>query len=189
MALRDFPKITITGDLGSGKSAVSRILQAELGFEVFSTGKVQREIAAKYGMSTLELNRYAETHREIDDEIDDYSRALGHRDQSLIVDSRLAWHFIPHSFKVFLQVDPDVAAARIMGDQGRTSEAYPDQETCKAMILQRKALENSRFLELYNVDCGDLSQYDYVADTTNLSPDQVAQQILIMYRSWLRAAQ
>lgn len=187
--MRDFPKITITGDLGSGKSAVSRILQAELGFEVFSTGKVQREIAAKYGMSTLELNKYAESHREIDDEIDDYSRALGRREQSLIVDSRLAWHFIPHSFKVFLKVDADVAAARIMGDSGRTSEAYPDQATCKAMILERKALENSRFLELYGVDCSDLSQYDFVADTSACTPDQVTQQILAGFRSWLRATE
>ncbi len=185
MATR-FPKITITGDLGSGKSAVSRILQSELQFEVFSTGKVQREIAAKYGMSTLELNQYAKAHREIDDEIDDYSRALGLRDQSLIVDSRLAWHFIPHSFKVFLKVDPDIAAARIMGDSGRTSEAYPDQETCKAMVLQRKSLENSRFLELYGVDCGDLAQYDLVLDTSELSPDQVAHQIMTMFRSWSR---
>ena len=44
------PKITITGDLGSGKSVVSHSLRQELGFEIYSTGKVQREIAARYGI-------------------------------------------------------------------------------------------------------------------------------------------
>ncbi|MDJ0842064.1 MAG: dephospho-CoA kinase, partial [Acidobacteriota bacterium] len=111
-----YPKMTLTGDLGSGKSAVSRLLEADTGYPIYSTGKIQREIAAKHGMTTLELNKYAETHREIDDEIDDFSRNLGKRDESVIVDSRLAWFFIPNSFKIYLKVDPDEAVNRIMGD-------------------------------------------------------------------------
>ena len=45
-----------------------------MGFEIYSTGKVQREIAQRYGMTTLEFNEYAETHLEIDDEIDALAR-------------------------------------------------------------------------------------------------------------------
>lgn len=36
--------ITITGNLGSGKSSVAKILQ-EKGYEIFSTGKVFRQLA------------------------------------------------------------------------------------------------------------------------------------------------
>ncbi len=85
-----FPKISITGDLGSGKSAVSRLLQRETGFEIFSTGKIQRDIAAQRSMTTLELNKYSEAHPEIDEEIDNFSRNLGVRGASVIVDSRMA---------------------------------------------------------------------------------------------------
>ena len=179
-----FPKLTITGDLGSGKSAVSRLLQKATEYEIFSTGKIQREIAAKHGMSTLELNQYALTHPEIDDEIDDFSKRLGQKQASCIVDSRLAWFFIPHSFKIFLSVDPEVAARRILGDTGRRSETYISLEQAKLKIQARKALENSRFLDLYGADCADLSHFDIVVETSNLTPQAVAEKILQAFSQW-----
>ena len=48
--------ITLTGNLGSGKSTLSKILEAEYGYEIFSTGKVIREIAKEHGLSVLEMN-------------------------------------------------------------------------------------------------------------------------------------
>lgn len=184
MASSKYPKITITGDLGSGKSAVSKILRERLGFDIYSTGKMQREIAAKYNMTTLELNKYSETHPEIDEEIDNFSKGLGDREESLIVDSRLAWFFIPHSFKLYLKVDVDVAAQRIKGDTGRTSEAYADLETAKRDILKRKALENSRFLSLYNADCANMNNFDLVVDTSQMTPDAVATLIINAFKAW-----
>lgn len=184
MAPKKFPKITITGDLGSGKSAVSRLLRDRLGFPIYSTGTMQREIAAKHGMTTLELNKYAETHPEIDEEIDNFSRDLGTRETSVIVDSRLAWFFIPHAFKLYLKVDVDEAARRIMGDTGRTSESYPDLETARRDILKRKALENSRFLSLYNADCADMNNFDLVVDTTHMAPQAVADLIVAAFKAW-----
>lgn len=181
---KTYPKLTITGDLGSGKSAVSKILKAETGMEIYSTGTMQREIAAKHGMTTLELNKYSETHPEIDEEIDNFSRDLGKRDESLIVDSRLAWFFIPHSFKVYLKVDLAEAARRVLGDTNRKSEAYSDLESAKSAIAERKSLENSRFLSLYNADCADMDNFNLVVDTTDLKPETVANLIIEAFKAW-----
>ena len=41
--------ITITGRLGSGKSTVCRILADKDGYEIYSTGKIHRQIAAEKG--------------------------------------------------------------------------------------------------------------------------------------------
>jgi cytidylate kinase len=49
-------------------------------------------------MTTTELNKYSETHPEIDAEIDSTFKSLTNS-ENLIVDSRLAWFFIPNSFK------------------------------------------------------------------------------------------
>ena len=49
--------IAINGQLGSGKSELCKRLEEEYGFDVFHTGKIQREYAAELGISTLELNR------------------------------------------------------------------------------------------------------------------------------------
>ena len=91
--------ITITGDLGSGKSTVAKLLQERLNYDYIYTGKIQRMIADRYNMSTVELNKYAETHPEIDAEIDSTFKSLNNS-TNLIVDSRMAWFFLPHAFKI-----------------------------------------------------------------------------------------
>ncbi|MBO5847261.1 MAG: (d)CMP kinase, partial [Bacteroidales bacterium] len=53
--------ISITGDLGSGKSSVAKILCQDLGFEYFSTGSLQRKLAAEKGMNTLDMNKFSES--------------------------------------------------------------------------------------------------------------------------------
>ncbi len=178
------PKITITGDLGSGKSVVSKALRASLGFDIYSTGKVQREIAARYGMTTLELNQYAETHPEIDDEIDGVFVQLNGLPEGLIVDSRLAWFFMPESFKVFLSVPVEVAAARIMGDVARKREKYSDLEHAIEDLSARKDSENKRFREKYGADCTNMNNFDLVIDTSKFTPEEVAGEIVASYTQW-----
>ena len=176
--------ITITGDLGSGKSTVSNLLRERLNYNYVYTGKIQREIANKYNMTTLELNKYAETHPEIDEEIDSMFKSLN-ESTDLIVDSRLAWFFIPKSFKVFLKTDLLVSANRISEDNQRKNEKYASKEEAANEILARKASENKRFLELYGVDCSDLSNFNLVVDTSFITPEEVAGIILEAYISWL----
>ncbi|MCX8480689.1 MAG: cytidylate kinase family protein, partial [Sediminibacterium sp.] len=62
--------ITITGDLGSGKTTVAKKLCEILHYTYFSTGKIQREIAAQRKTNTLNLNYIAENDSSIDEYID-----------------------------------------------------------------------------------------------------------------------
>jgi len=176
--------ISITGDLGSGKSTVSNILLERLKYEYVYTGSIQREIANRYNMTTLELNKYAETHPEIDDEIDSTFKSLSGA-TDLIVDSRLAWFFIPTSFKVFLKTDVTVSASRISGDRQRGSEKYSSKEEAVKKIAARKASENKRYMELYGADCSDLNNFNLIIDTSFITPEEVANIILTEYNTWL----
>jgi CMP/dCMP kinase len=178
-----YPKISLTGDLGGGKSHLSRLLSEKLGYPIVSTGHIQREIAAKYGMTTLELNEYTRTHPEIDDEIDGRVAELAESAQSLIFDSRLAWHFAPHSYKVYLKVDPDEAARRIFRDQ-RCSENYETVEDAKQKILARRQSELQRFREYYDIDYADLNNYDIVVNTSHLPPAEVCELIVRSFEKW-----
>ena len=171
-------KITITGDLGSGKSAVSRILCERTGFQYVSTGNIQRQLAREYGVDTLELNRRADTDPSIDEQIDGIFIALGNDPENYVVDSRMAWFFLPKSLKVYLQADVHVAAARILSDPNRNSEQYQSIDEAVEKILARKQSENARFLLKYKADCGNLSNFDLVIDTTTIKPDAVAAIIL-----------
>ena len=171
-------KITITGDLGSGKSAVSKILCERTGFEYVSTGRIQRQLAQELGLDTLEMNRRADTDPTIDQRIDGIFVDLGKDPNGYIVDSRMAWFFLPDSFKVYLQTDVTVAAERILNDPTRKSEEYETKEEAVQKILARKQSENARFLAKYGADSTNLHNFDLVLDTTHRSPERVADLIL-----------
>ncbi|MDR2681283.1 MAG: cytidylate kinase family protein [Tannerella sp.] len=172
--------ISLTGDLGSGKSTVSSILCDRLKYDYIYTGEIQRRIAAKYNMTTTELNKYSETHPEIDREIDSTFKSLNDS-ENLIVDSRLAWFFIPASFKVFLKTNLFVSAERIAGDTKRKSESYESKEDAAYHIIARKTSENKRYGDLYGADCSNLNNFDMVVDTSFVEPERVAGIILEAY--------
>jgi cytidylate kinase len=64
--------ITISGLPGTGKTTVARLLEKRLGLRYVYSGEIFREMAKKYKMSLEEFSEYCETHREIDEELDQY---------------------------------------------------------------------------------------------------------------------
>ena len=176
-------KISLAGDLGSGKSTVSKILIDRLGAEYYSTGAIVRSIAEKHGMTVTELNIYMETHPEIDTEIDDGLVALSDVDKLLIIDSRMAWHFTKGTFKVYLSTDIETSALRIM-NANRVGEHASTLEDTILETRQRRESEKKRYLTQYNVNIKDLSNYDLVVDTTVATPEQVAECIISSFAAW-----
>jgi cytidylate kinase len=174
-------RISITGELGSGKSTVAKALVTALNVEFFSTGGFQREMAAKLGITTLELNHRADVDPTIDDEIDGRTKSLGRSGKSFIIDSRLAWRFLPGSFKVFLVCPPNIAAGRIMGQQ-RVSETYTSPEDATRQLMERQNSERLRFLKTYDAKQGHYRNYDCVIDTSQAVPEQVTQAVIDGFR-------
>ncbi|MDR1796487.1 MAG: AAA family ATPase [Clostridiales Family XIII bacterium] len=177
-------RITLTGDLGSGKSTVAKELHSAYGLSLFSTGAIQRGIAVEKGMTTFELNKYAETHPEIDARIDGELAALSDRDEDMAIDSRMGWHFVRGTFRVFLTADETVAAGRVAGDARGPAETYESIEDTILSLRGRKASENFRYAEKYGVDCFDMNNYDCVVDTTAITPEQAAAHIMAQYEAW-----
>lgn len=171
-------KITITGDLGGGKSAVSRLLCERTGYEYISTGRIQRQLAQEMGIDTLEMNRRADSDPTIDQRIDGIFVELGKDPKGYVVDSRMAWFFLPESFKVYLQADVRIAAARILSDPTRNSEQYRNIDEAVEKITARKQSENARFLKKYGADSTNLANFDFVVDTTKYTLEEVAELIL-----------
>lgn len=176
-------KISLAGDLGSGKSTVAKILIEALGAEYYSTGGKVRAIAERMGMTIGELNVYMETHPEIDKEIDDALVDLGQLDETYVIDSRMAWHFTPNTFKVYLSTDIETASLRIMR-AGRSCEQSSTLEETIDCTRRRRASERKRYGEKYGVDICDLSNYSLVVDTAHTTPEEVAGVILSCFERW-----
>jgi predicted cytidylate kinase len=167
-------RISIAGDIGSGKSTVAKAVAARLGVEPLSTGGIQRQLAAARGINTLELNRLAETDPSIDQQIDDYLRALP--PGPLVVESRMAWHFVADTTRIFLYILPTAAAQRILG-ASRSDESYRHAEEAIARLRERRESEIHRFQKYYGVDIGNLRNYDFVIDTTHVGVDRIVEAI------------
>lgn len=176
-------KISLAGDLGSGKSTVAGILIERLKAEYYSTGAIVRSIAAKKGMSVVELNRYMETHPEIDHEIDEGLKELSSLDKMLVIDSRMAWHFTKDTFKVYLSTDAQTSALRIM-NANRAGEHNSTLEDTVNDTLARRNSEKKRYMEQYGVDIKDLSNYSLIVDTSVALPEEIASLIIEEFELW-----
>ncbi|MBI1327123.1 MAG: AAA family ATPase [Alphaproteobacteria bacterium] len=167
-------RITITGDPGSGKSTFARNVAEKLGCQLITTGNMFRELAAKKGITVTELNQLAESKKEIDDYVDNFLRDLNNNKEDLILDSRMAWHFVQDAFKVRLSVDPEIAIDRISSDdQTPLREKFPDLATATQQVVDRKASEVTRYARVYGVDISCAENFDLVIDTSLISPHDV----------------
>lgn len=176
--------ITITGELGSGKSSVCSLLNKKLGYEIEYVGSILRQLAQEYGMTTNEFNKYIEQHPEIDNQLDERVAEMGRQGLLRIYDSRLAWHFIPTSFKIYLYVDVDVAAKRILGDKNRVNESHESLDEAKNRIVERRASEIVRYRNLYNVTLDNFDNYDLVINTGNATVEEIVEIILECYEAY-----
>jgi cytidylate kinase len=173
--------LTVTGDLGSGKSHLCRLLSGILNYKVISTGGIQRQIAEELNLTTLELNKLSETTPDIDHRIDSNIIALA-GSRELICDSRLAWHFLPQSFKICLRVAIRVAAQRVLNDGKRSGESYQSVEESMAALQARRQSEIQRFRSMYQVEIDRLEHFDLSIDTSDASPEAIAALILSRIR-------
>jgi cytidylate kinase len=181
--------ITIGGKPGSGKSTISKRLAATLGYKHFSSGDLFRAIAREKNISVDAINLLAESDPSIDEAVDAKLRELGETEDEIIIDSRMAWHWIPHSFKVYLQLDLAIAADRIYN--AKNTERRESEETATsvreyhAQLETRLESEAKRYMTLYQQNPYDPDHYDLVVDTYEHNPDQVEEIVLREYRAWL----
>ncbi|MGI6167296.1 MAG: cytidylate kinase family protein [Eubacteriales bacterium] len=159
--------ITITGKTGSGKTTISHLIANELGYERYSTGEYQREIANKLGVNMVEMNAIMKDNITYDHLIDKTVERISREraGDNLIFDSRMAWHFVHDSFKIFVTIDPAVAGQRVFANP-RNEEPYKSPEDAATQLTLRSDAENIRFRTIYGVDNFDYANFDLIIDTT-----------------------
>lgn len=181
--------ISITGKLGSGKSTICGIMKDRYGYEIFSTGVINREYARRLGITTLELNKRLKDDPTLDREIDSLVTKISieRKDDQLIFDSRMAWHFAVNTFKIFLTIDPMEAARRVMLNQRGEEERYTDVNDACEKLVERSTVERARFLDIYNQDYYDYSNFNLVVDTTRRSPDEIVDIIMAVFEEYQKS--
>lgn len=181
--------ITITGKPCSGKGTVAKEFCKEYNFEYVCTGDMFREHAKKLGYDNI-LTFQEEDPRvkEVDKIVDNTIEELGRTkiNNNIVIDSRLAWHFIPNSFKVFIDVNPTVAGQRLL-QANRETEKTTSLDDAIKKLETRWQVENDRYWELYKTNNLNPNNYDFIIDSSNLTPKQIMKKIYSKYKKFINS--
>ena len=181
--------ITICGGLGSGKSSTAKEVAKILGFRHFSSGDFFREVGLELGLSINEINKRAEVDPEIDRRTDEKLRNMRNAEK-IVIDSRTAFHWIPESFKIYLDLSPQIAKTRILKNlqdnklRAQSEQASSEEEVYQKM-KERFESEQKRYWDLYKINNTNKSQYDLVVDTNKNNLKQVVDIIIREYKNWI----
>lgn len=138
----------------------------------------------------FQANLAAEGEKEIDHLVDNKLKTLGEQEDHMVIDSRMAWHWMPYSYQVYLDLDLVVAAERIiesLDDARLEAEEIPKNPEEYATRLQdRLDSEIRRYQNLYQVNPYDPNNYDLVVDTALNGPESVQQKIIDGFNNWIK---
>ncbi len=171
--------ISFNGQEGSGKSTISLMVADKFGFSHYYMGQIFRDMAKEKGMTLPEFRKICDADPSFDRKVDDYLIKLSKEQESFVIESRTAWHFIPQSLKIYLKVDSKVAAERIFkglsekNNRGNEDKNLNTVENIQKSILQRRKEDSERYFSLYNIHQDDEKNYDFVLDTTKLNIEEV----------------
>jgi cytidylate kinase len=106
----------------------------------------------------------------------DRIRATSSQGMNVVADGRLTGQMLSRegvqAFKVWIDADIGVRSQRIAGrDRIGADEAL-------RRIEKREEVERKRYSSIYGIDLDDLSAYDLVIDSSDLTPGEVLERIV-----------
>ena len=181
--------ITICGSLGSGKSSTAKEIAKILGFKHFSSGDFFRQVGLELDLSINEINKRAETDSKIDEMTDQKLRDLRNTEK-IVIDSRTAYHWIPESFKVYLDLPQEIAKNRILNSLKENplrqqSEKVSTVEDVYKKMQERFESEQKRYWDLYKINNKDKSNFNLIINTNKNNLGEVVGIIVAEYKKWL----
>lgn len=182
--------ITIGGLPGSGKSTVKRILSEKLGYDTFSTGDFVRDLAFERNMTLEEFNELVKHDKSLDLLIDERLKHIEASEDCYIIDSHLAFHFVPSAFSVFLAISPEQSAKRIFNDAYSPSRIKSGDTMLtleEAYERTQKRIENhlERYRKHYGINPYNETQYLLTINTEEKAPELVAHIIYTEFLAWI----
>ena len=175
--------ISISGKPGSGKTTLANNLAKKLKMKEYYMGRIRREMAKERGITLNELDKLGEESGFTDIPIEEYIKKLGEEEDNFIIQSRTAFHFIPDSIKIFLDVNLKEGTRRIMEEQKKSNKArnedlYKGLKDAKKKIRERIKSDIKRYKKYYKIEPYDTKNYDFVLDTTKLTISKVMDKVL-----------
>lgn len=170
------PLIAVAGLPGTGTTTLCRILSARLNLPHVYAGQFFRQMAKEKEMDLVQFGEYAEKHAEVDQQLDARMIEVARRRGVILEGRMVAWQLQQADaggLKVLLEAPEPVRAKRVAGREGIT-----DIEAVMTENRHREASEAKRYREYYGFDPNDPRHYDLVIDSSDKTPEQVADVVI-----------
>lgn len=169
--------VSVSGAIGAGKSTISKKLAEKLDWPRYYVGGMRRQKAQERGMTLAEYNKLGETDPSTDLEVDRYQEELGKKEDNFIIEGRTSWYFIPHSLKLYFDVEEEEGARRVfreMQEKNERNEGEKPESVEKVLEKNREriASDKERYHKYFGIDADDKQNFDHVIDTTDLTPEE-----------------
>ena len=168
-----FKNITISGDIGTGKTTLVNNLAKKLGWKHINAGEFFRKWHKVHGVSLEETKQIPEDiDRKMEKDFQDQMQS----ENETIFESRLAGWLakdLPDVFKILCVADFDVAMKRMAEREGISVDEATRRGKERSQALQEK------FDSLYGAgDYLNPKYYNLVVNTTTLSPEETLEFVL-----------
>jgi cytidylate kinase len=166
-------KITIFGLAGTGTSSIGKKLAADLNYQFLSSGQIFRKKAEELGMDLYTFDEMVITNPQYDIDLDKQIEEYGKTNNDFVVESRLAWHFIPDSFKVKLICDFEERVKRV-ATRDKVAFEYARDKTVK-----REAEGEERYAKVYGItEFAKDKNFDLIIDSTQTPIPEIIEIII-----------
>jgi len=169
-------RISISGPPGSGKTTVATLVSKSLKLKLILTGQVFREQARKAGVDVHKYNIMAEKDKSIDEKLDAEILRLARKSGDVLVEGRLAGHILHGNkvpaFKVFITAPAHIRAKRIAKRESSKWEREMEK------LSSRELSEKRRYRDFYGIDVEDMSIYDLVIDSADITAEEAARAVI-----------
>lgn len=123
----------------------------------------------------LELHKFhtlAEKNDKFDKELDEEIEKFGKENDNFIVESRLAWFFIPDSIKIKLFCEFNERVRRVA-----ERDKIPVEEA-RERVTVRENTDSLRYKNFYGInDINDDGHFNLIIDTSAITPQEIVNQI------------
>jgi len=168
-------KITIFGLAGSWTSTLWKDLSEKLNYTFMSTWNIMRAWAQESWYSIYEFeDKVIKKDKTFDLKLDKRVVGFWKENDDFIFESRLAWNFIPDSFKIFLYCDDKERYNRIQKREGWFLDEIVDK------TKKRESELITRYKEVYpNINFPPKKEdFDLFIDWTNITPEETLLKVI-----------
>ncbi len=167
--------LTIGGPPGSGTTTVCRILEERTGVKYVYAGDIFRRTAERKGLTLAQFGKLCEEDPIWDQALDGEMIQIA-REGDVILEGRMTGPICKieavASFKVYIDSDREVRAMRVMERDGG------ELEEVMGSMRDREESEALRYKNIYAVDPRDSVWYDMMIDSSNMTPEEIADRIM-----------